>query len=61
MLDVTIWGADPGPAHVVNLLIHAMNSCLVYVLLRSATRSIWPSLFAAAVFAVHPVHVESIR
>ena len=60
MLDVTIWGADPGPAHVVNLLIHAVNSCLVYVLLRSATRLTWPSFFVAAVFAVHPVHVESV-
>jgi len=60
MLDVTIWGAAPGPAHVVNLLIHAVNSCLVYVLLRSATRSVWPSFIVAAVFAVHPVHVESV-
>jgi tetratricopeptide (TPR) repeat protein len=60
MLDVTIWGPAPGPAHVVNLLIHALNSCLVYVVLRAATRTVWPSLVVAAVFAVHPLHVESV-
>jgi protein O-mannosyl-transferase len=60
MLDVTIWGPAPGPAHVVNLLIHALNSCLVYVVLRVATRAVWPSLVVAAVFAVHPLHVESV-
>ena len=60
MLDITIWDRAPGPAHVVNLLIHAVNSCLVYFVLRSATRSVWASWCVAAVFAVHPVHVESV-
>jgi tetratricopeptide (TPR) repeat protein len=60
MLDITIWGLAPGPAHIVNLLIHAVNSCLVYFVLRSATRSVWASWCVAAVFAVHPVHVESV-
>ncbi|MEZ5318000.1 MAG: tetratricopeptide repeat protein [Vicinamibacterales bacterium] len=60
MLDVTFWGPAPGAAHVVNLAIHATNAVLVFVLLRRTTGAIGASAFVAAVFAVHPLHVESV-
>jgi len=60
MLDFTAFGDDPGPHHLVNVLLHALNSLLVFLVLRRLTDAFWPSAFVAAVFAVHPVHVESV-
>lgn len=60
MLDFTLFGDEPGPHHLVNVLLHALNTVLVLVVLRRLTHAFWPSAFVAAVFAVHPVHVESV-
>jgi protein O-mannosyl-transferase len=46
--------------HAVNLALHAANSVLLFVILRAMTGCLWRSAFVAAVFAVHPLHVESI-
>jgi len=46
--------------HAVNLALHAANAVLLFLVLRSMTGRVWPSAMAAAVFAVHPLHVESV-
>ena len=60
LLDVTLFGTDPGPYHVVNLIFHIANTVLLFELLRRTTASVGRSAFVAAVFAAHPVHVESV-
>ena len=46
--------------HVVNLALHAACAVVLFLVLRAMTASVWPSAFVAAVFAVHPLHVESV-
>jgi hypothetical protein len=46
--------------HLVNLCLHAADAVLLYLFLRAATRAPWRSAFAAAFFALHPLHVESV-
>ena len=64
MLDFELWGLDPTGYHLTNLLFHGVNSALVFLVLTRLTetskRSLWPSAFVGAVFAVHPLHVESV-
>ncbi len=60
MLDVQLYGAAAGPHHVTNLILHVLNTLLLFGLLVYTTRSSWRSLFVAAAFAVHPLHVESV-
>ena len=60
MADVTLFGPGPGPAHLVNAALHAGNAVLVFLLLRSATGSFWRSALVAALFAAHPLRVESV-
>ncbi len=61
MLDVTVFGgARAGAMHVVNAVIHCLNGVLLFVLLRAMTGSSWRSAFVAALFALHPLHVESV-
>ena len=60
MLDVELFGLDPGSHHVVNAALHALNAALLFGVLRAATGARWPSAFAAAAFALHPAHVESV-
>jgi Flp pilus assembly protein TadD len=60
MLDVEFFGLDPRGHHAVNLVLHAANSGLLYLALRSLTGSTAPSALVAALFAVHPLHVESV-
>src|SRR3954463_4188106 len=60
MLDVTLYGMDPGPHHVTNVIIHIASTLLLFLLLRRMTRDTGPSAFVAAMFAVHPLHVESV-
>ena len=60
LLDYQIYGLDPGGYHLTNLLFHIANVLLLFVFLNTTTRRIWPSVFAAALFAVHPLHVESV-
>ena len=60
MLDVTLFGLQPAGHHVVNLALHTLNSLLVFLLLRALTASFWRSALVAALFALHPLHVESV-
>ncbi len=60
LLDVTIFGFDPVGHHFVNLALHAANVFLFFSLLTSLTSAVAPSAFAAALFAVHPLHAESV-
>ncbi len=60
MLDYALFGLTPGPHHVVNIVIHTLATVLLYAFLRRATGQRWPSAFVAAVFGVHPMHVESV-
>jgi len=60
MLDAQIYGMSPGGFHVTNLLFHISNSLLLFLLLKSMTQRLWPSALVAALFAWHPLHVESV-
>jgi tetratricopeptide (TPR) repeat protein len=60
MADVELFGADPGKHHVINVLFHSLNTLLLFGWLARVTRSIGPSAFVAALFAVHPQHVEAV-
>jgi tetratricopeptide (TPR) repeat protein len=60
MLDVELFGLDPGSHHAVNLGLHVLNALLLFGLLRSLSGDPWPSALVAALFALHPLHVESV-
>ncbi len=60
MLDVTLFGIEPGPQHVVNVAIHGLNSVLVYCLALAMLRNWSAALVVALLFLVHPLHVESV-
>ena len=60
MLDVELFGPGPVGPHLTNVLLHAANTVLLFLLLRRLTDALWPSAFVAAVFAIHPLHVESV-
>ena len=60
MLVCQLFGMKPGMHHLTNLLFHIANSLLVLMVLKRMTGSLWRSAFVAALFAVHPIHVESV-
>jgi protein O-mannosyl-transferase len=60
MLDVDLFGQGPAGPHVTNLLFHLANTVLLFLLLRRLTLTTWRSAFVAALFALHPLHVESV-
>ena len=60
MLDCQIFGMRPGWHHLINVLIHAANAALVFLAFRAMTGMMWRSALVAALFAVHPLHVESV-
>lgn len=60
MLDVSVFGMNPGAMHAMNALLHAANALLLFALLRRATGRFWQSAAVAALFAVHPLNVESV-
>jgi tetratricopeptide (TPR) repeat protein len=60
MLDCQVFGLDAGGHHMVNVLWHAGNAVLLFLVLGQMTGSFWSSAFVAAVFAVHPLRVESV-
>jgi tetratricopeptide (TPR) repeat protein len=60
MLDCQLFGVNAGAMHLVNVLFHTVNSLLLFLLLRRATGQESRSLCAAALFALHPLHVESV-
>ena len=60
MLDYQIFGLNPFGFHMVNLLLHVMSTILLFLVFHRMTKSLWPSAFVAALFAIHPLHVESV-
>jgi protein O-mannosyl-transferase len=60
MVDCQLFGLQAWGHHLTSVLIHALNSVLLFLLLRQMTGLIWQSLFVAAIFALHPLRVESV-
>ncbi|MDM8517113.1 tetratricopeptide repeat protein [Desulfobacterales bacterium HSG16] len=60
MLDVQLYGMNPGQHHMTNVLFHIVNALLLFFVLTRMTRNLWQSGFVAALFALHPLHVESV-
>ena len=60
MLDVQMFGMNPAGHHVVNVLLHTASSCLLFLFLKRSTGRQWQSAAVAFLFALHPLHVESV-
>ena len=60
LLDATLFGKGPGGPHLTNLLLHTANVLLLFLLLRRLTGAQWKSAFVAALFALHPLRVETV-
>ena len=60
MLDCRFFGLNPAEAHLANVLLHAVNAVLLFLLLWRGTGALWRSLLVAALFAVHPLNVETV-
>lgn len=60
ILDHNLYGSNAGGYHVTNLLFHIINTLLLFFLLNKMTGTIYRSAFVAALFALHPLHVESV-
>lgn len=60
LLDWQLFGLTPRWPHLINVGIHAITTVLLFLLLAAYTGTVWRSAFVAAIFAVHPLHVESV-
>jgi len=60
MLDCQLYGLNPGAHHLTNVLLHTVTVILLFLVLRQMTGFLWRSAFVAAVFAIHPLRVESV-
>ena len=60
MLDVDIFGTAPFGFHFTNIILHYLNSLLLFAVLYRMTRALWPCLAVALLFGIHPLHVESV-
>jgi len=60
MLDCQWFGLRPGGHHLTSVLLHAANTVLLFVVLRRMTGALWRSALVAALFGLHPLHVESV-
>ena len=60
VVDYQLFHANPAGHHFISLVIHALNAALLFLLLVYATNRVGPSLFVAALFALHPINVESV-
>ena len=60
MLDCELFGVDAPAMHCVNLGFHVANAVLLFLMLKRLTRALWPSAIVAALFALHPLRVESV-
>ena len=58
--DATFFGLNAGGHHATNVIFHLINSILAFVIFQKYTQSFWKSAIVAALFAVHPMHVESV-
>jgi Flp pilus assembly protein TadD len=59
-LDWQLFGPNPAGHHLTNLIFHIANTLLLFIILKQMTLAFWPSAFVAALFALHPLHVESV-
>jgi tetratricopeptide (TPR) repeat protein len=60
MLDTELFGHDPGGYHITNLFLHVFNVLLLFIVLLKMTNAPWRSAFVSCLFALHPLHVESV-
>ena len=60
MLDCQLYGLNAGGHHFTNVALHTIAVLLLFRVLRVTTGALWPSAFVAALFAIHPLHVESV-
>ncbi len=60
MVDVQLFGLQPGWHHLTNLMFHLANTVLLFLILHRLTKAFWQSAFVAALFTLHPLHVESV-
>jgi tetratricopeptide (TPR) repeat protein len=60
MIDCQLFGQKPGPQHLMSVAFHVGNALLLFLVLRRMTGAHWQSAFVAALFALHPLHVESV-
>lgn len=60
MLDVELYGLNPGQHHLINVLFHIINTLLLFYFLRKVSGQILPSAFVAGLFALHPLHIQSV-
>lgn len=60
MTDTTLFGMNPGLRHAENFVIHGLSAMLLFLVLRSMTARAWESAFVAAIWAIHPLRVESV-
>lgn len=60
MLDFEFFGLDPGKHHRTSIILHILNAILLFFILNNTTGAIWKSAVAAALFAIHPVNVDSV-
>ncbi len=59
-VDYALYGLEPGGYHLTNLLLHTLSAVLLFLAFARMTGEVWRSGFVAAVFAIHPLHVESV-
>jgi tetratricopeptide (TPR) repeat protein len=60
MADRSVFGVGAGGFHLVNVALHIANTVLLFWVLKRYSKSLWPSFFVAALFGLHPLHVESV-
>src|SRR5437879_8754389 len=60
MVDCQFFGVKPGGHHFTNVLLHTIAVVLLFLVLNQMTNALWRSAFMAALFAIHPLHVESV-
>jgi len=60
ILDWQLYGSNPAGHHLTNLFFHIINTLLLFLVLKRMTNAVWQSAFVAALFALHPMHVESV-
>ncbi len=60
MVEVQLFGVDPGAMHITNVIVHVANALLVFAAFYRMTKASGRSAFVAALFAIHPLHVESV-
>jgi len=60
MLDIQLYGMNPGGHHMTNVLLHIVNAMLLFMAFNKMTGALWKSAVVAALFALHPLNVESV-